>query len=57
MDFCLLCGFFGYFYVDGEKIIDFVCLVENVIVSGSCLFDYGLFGYVILVLECVGVIL
>lgn len=56
MDFCFLWGYLGYFYVDGVKIIDFDCLEDSVMVFGSCLFDYGLFGLIILVFECVGFI-
>ncbi|WP_462171928.1 TonB-dependent receptor plug domain-containing protein [Pseudoalteromonas xiamenensis] len=49
-------GFPGYFYVDGEKTIDPNCPAENATSSGSCLFDYGPYGYIIPAAERVGAI-
>lgn len=56
MDFRSSRGFPGYFYVDGEKTIDPACPAENATASGSCLFDYGPFGYVTPASERVGAI-
>ncbi|WP_286938327.1 MULTISPECIES: TonB-dependent receptor [unclassified Pseudoalteromonas] len=49
-------GFPGYFYVDGVKTIDPDCPAENATSSGSCLFDYGPFGYIAPESERVGAI-
>lgn len=49
-------GFPGYFYVDGVKTIDPSCPAENATSSGSCLFDYGPFGYIAPASERVGAI-
>ncbi|HCP96752.1 MAG TPA: TonB-dependent receptor, partial [Pseudoalteromonas sp.] len=49
-------GFPGYFYVDGVKTIDPACPAENATSSGSCLFDYGPFGYIAPASERVGAI-
>ncbi|MGO3423445.1 MAG: TonB-dependent receptor [Pseudoalteromonas distincta] len=49
-------GFPGYFYVDGVKTIDPACPAENATSSGSCLFDYGPYGYIAPASERVGAI-
>ncbi|MDQ9092939.1 TonB-dependent receptor [Pseudoalteromonas haloplanktis] len=49
-------GFPGYFYVDGVKTIDPDCPAESATSSGSCLFDYGPFGYIAPASERVGAI-
>ena len=49
-------GFPGYFYVDGVKTIDPDCPAENATASGSCLFDYGPFGYIAPAAERIGAI-
>lgn len=56
MDFRSSRGFPGYFYVDGVKTIDPACPAENATPSGSCLFDYGPFGFVVPAAERVGAI-
>ncbi len=49
-------GFPGYFHVDGVKTIDPACPAENATSSGSCLFDYGPYGYIAPASERVGAI-
>ncbi|KDC52998.1 TonB-dependent receptor, partial [Pseudoalteromonas fuliginea] len=49
-------GFPGYFYVDGVKTIDPDCPAENATSSGSCLFDYGPYGYISPASERIGAI-
>jgi iron complex outermembrane recepter protein len=49
-------GFPGYFYVNGVKTTDPDCPPENITGSGSCLFDYGPFNFVIPAAERVGAI-
>lgn len=56
MDFRSSRGFPGYFYVDGVKTIDPACPAENATASGSCLFDYGPYGYIAPASERVGAI-
>ncbi|TMM45058.1 TonB-dependent receptor [Colwellia ponticola] len=49
-------GFPGYFYVDGVKTIDPDCPADSATSSGSCLFDYGPYGYITPASERVGAI-
>lgn len=49
-------GFPGYFYVDGVKTIDPACPADSATATGSCLFDYGPFGYIAPASERVGAI-
>lgn len=56
MDFRSSRGFPGYFYVDGVKTIDPACPAENATAGGSCLFDYGPYGYIAPASERVGAI-
>ncbi|WP_404340637.1 TonB-dependent receptor [Pseudoalteromonas mariniglutinosa] len=56
MDFRSSRGFPGYFYVDGEKTIDPNCPADSATAGGSCLFDYGPYGYITPASERVGAI-
>ncbi|WP_151173003.1 TonB-dependent receptor [Pseudoalteromonas ruthenica] len=56
MDFRSSRGFPGYFYVNGEKTIDPNCPPESATASGSCLFDYGPYGFITPPAERVGAI-
>ncbi|WP_372760278.1 TonB-dependent receptor [Pseudoalteromonas sp.] len=49
-------GFPGYFYVDGVKTIDPACPADSATASGSCLFDYGPYGYIAPASERIGAI-
>lgn len=49
-------GFPGYFYVDGVKTIDPNCPADSATASGSCLFDYGPYGYIAPASERIGAI-
>ena len=49
-------GFPGYFYVDEVKTIDPDCPADKATASGSCLFDYGPYGYLSPASERIGAI-
>ncbi|WP_077286723.1 TonB-dependent receptor plug domain-containing protein [Cognaticolwellia aestuarii] len=49
-------GFPGYFYVDEVKTIDPDCPADKATASGSCLFDYGPYGYISPASERIGAI-
>lgn len=49
-------GFPGYFYVDEVKTIDPACPADSATANGSCLFDYGPYGYIAPASERVGAI-